>query len=353
MTWHTNWTTKFWTLGDYTSDKVLDNANEAYAALTAAGWTHEAAIGCISNLCGESTGINAGQWEGNDAGTKYGNKQGFGIGQWTPWTKVSDFVGGTSESRLNNPDAQMQLLITTSGQWSTYYVDPSGYSSYYKANVPYFATFADYSQGTESVEDMAAAYMCCWEMPANGSSLPTRKQYAAYFDSKIGKPTSGYSVSIRTQGNGTASAYPTRAETGTEITLKAEAGEGAEFTGWEVISGGVTITDNKFIMGSSNVVIQASFTGEKPTPDYLTVTFKIEGRGSAVAFPNICSEGDTVNITAYPIGSKFYGWFSSGIKFDNAKSAKTSFTMPDHSVTITARFKKPFPLWMMTRRKYT
>lgn len=349
MAWHTDWTTSFWTLGDYTSQNVLDNAIEAYNALTGAGWTHEASIGCIANLCGESTGINAGQWQGGFGGM-YKNSQGFGMGQWTPWTKVRDYVGGSSEALMNNPDAQIQMIITQSGQWSTGLISPTGYSSYYKTNVPYFATFADYSQGTESVADMTTAYMCCWERPANGSSLPQRKIYANYFDSKIGGGSKGFAVSIRTSGNGTATASPNRAETGEEVTLKATAGDGAEFEGWEVVSGDVTIENDKFIMGESNVVILATFTGEQPVEDKYTVTFKIIGRGSAVAFPNICSVGDTVTVHAYPIGSKFYGWFSSGIVFENSKNKITSFTMPDRDVIITVNFKKPFPLWMMLRR---
>ena len=352
MAWHSKWTDVYWPLGNYDSENVLDNAKEAYNVLISAGWTHEASIGCIANLCTESTGINAGQWEQRQSDRGYyKNNQGFGIAQWTPWNKVSNYVGSSAQSAMENPDAQMQMLISQSGQWSTRFVDPSGYSSYYKTNVPYFETFADYSHGTESVEDMTAAYMCCWERPGNADSLPQRKIYAKYFDSKIGGGSKGYSVSIRTSGNGTATASPSRAETGEEVTLKATAGEGAEFEGWEVVSGGVTIENNKFTMGNSNVVILATFTGEQPVEDNYTVTFKIVGRGSASAFPNICSAGSTVTVHAYPIGSKFYGWFSSGIVFENSKNKITSFTMPDRNVIITVNFKKPFPLWMMLRRQ--
>ena len=188
MAWHTEWTTQFWPFGDYTSSAVLDNATEVYNRMIASGWTHNAACGAIGNLCAESTGINAGQWQGGFGGY-YKDSQGFGMAQWTPWTRVSSYVGSSSQSKMNDPDAQVSMLLSQKNQWSTVYVDKSGYSKYYGIYVPYYATFDDYAKGNSSVSDMTAAYMCCWERPGKNNSLSKRQEYANYFSGKLGGQT--------------------------------------------------------------------------------------------------------------------------------------------------------------------
>ena len=64
---------------------------------------------------------------------------------------------------------------------------------------------------------------------------------------------------MKTDGNGTASASHAKAIVGTEITLTATPKTGYHFKEWQVISGSVTIKDNKFIMPSANVEVKAIF----------------------------------------------------------------------------------------------
>ncbi len=77
-----------------------------------------------------------------------------------------------------------------------------------------------------------------------------------------------YTVTVQNDGNGTASASPTTAEAGTEIILSATANTGYHFSEWQVLSPatGVTISDNKFTMPSSDVTVKAIFA-EDSTPD--------------------------------------------------------------------------------------
>ena len=65
-----------------------------------------------------------------------------------------------------------------------------------------------------------------------------------------------YTVTVTTAGGGTASASSTSATAGTEITLTATPNTGYHFKEWQVISGGVTIVDDKFTMPDSNVEIK-------------------------------------------------------------------------------------------------
>ena len=73
-----------------------------------------------------------------------------------------------------------------------------------------------------------------------------------------------YTVTIADDGNGTATATPTAAEEGMEVTLSAEPKTGYHFKEWQVVSGSVTIVNNKFIMPSGNVEIRAIFEEDAP-----------------------------------------------------------------------------------------
>lgn len=358
MAWHYKWTGSYWSLGSYDSQNVLDNATEVYNQMIASGWTHEASIGAIANLCYESTGINAGQWEGRTPQTYYGNNQGFGIAQWTPWTKVRDFVGGQSQDKMMDGSAQVRMLLSQSSQWGTSYLSPSGYSSKYDLYAPYYSTFADYSQGTSSVEDMTTAYMICWEKPAfsyGHSSITERQKYARYFDEQLGGSGGKHYVTVQVEGNGSAYASPTSGEDGTVIQLHQSAYDDSEFVEWIVVSGDVTIEDDTFTLGSTNVVIKAVFTGDTPVPtESYTVTIIVKGKGSAYAMPNIAQEGDTIHLYAEKTGNnKFSKFTSKDVTIIDATKQIASFTMPSKDVTIYAWFNTSMPVWMMLRPEWT
>ena len=68
-----------------------------------------------------------------------------------------------------------------------------------------------------------------------------------------------YNVILTDDGNGTVSASETTPYEGTEITLTATPNEGYQFREWIVISGGITITDNRFTMIDNDVEIMAIF----------------------------------------------------------------------------------------------
>ncbi len=69
----------------------------------------------------------------------------------------------------------------------------------------------------------------------------------------------GIVITVTDDGNGTASASSASGEQGAEITLTATPNKHYKFKEWQVISGGVTITDNKFTLGSSDVEVKAIF----------------------------------------------------------------------------------------------
>ena len=73
-----------------------------------------------------------------------------------------------------------------------------------------------------------------------------------------------HTVTVKTDGNGIAFASPLLAVAGTEITLTAMPKEGYHFKEWQVISGGVAIENNKFLMPDSNVEVKAVFEKDAP-----------------------------------------------------------------------------------------
>lgn len=71
-----------------------------------------------------------------------------------------------------------------------------------------------------------------------------------------------YSVTVSNDGHGTATASPASGGAGTEVTLTATPASGYIFDKWVVVSGGVTVANNKFTIGASDVTVQATFKTE-------------------------------------------------------------------------------------------
>ncbi len=61
---------------------------------------------------------------------------------------------------------------------------------------------------------------------------------------------------------GTVSASPARGPEGTEVTLKAKPKKGWKLTGWNCMSGGVTVKNNKFRIGKENVSLVPVFEAD-------------------------------------------------------------------------------------------
>lgn len=75
----------------------------------------------------------------------------------------------------------------------------------------------------------------------------------------VARQAETYTVTVTTDGNGTASADLAAAAAGTKIALSATPNAGYHFKEWQVVSGGVTIENDKFTMPDGNVEIKAIF----------------------------------------------------------------------------------------------
>ena len=121
-----------------------------------------------------------------------------------------------------------------------------------------------------------------------------------------------YTVTIADDGNGTATATPAAAEEGMEVTLSAEPKTGYHFKEWQVVSGSVTIVNNKFIMPGGEVKIRAVFEEDAAsTPGEFTISF--DGNGGT---PSVGSMTTTdQKLASLPDASRsgsytFDGWYT-------------------------------------------
>ena len=160
-----------------------------------------------------------------------------------------------------------------------------------------------------------------------------------------------FTVTVKTDGNGTASASHAKAVAGTEITLTATPNKGYHFKVWQVISGDVTITNDKFLMPNGNVEVKAIFekntstgggTGTGATTYPITV--KSAKNGDVTASHRSAAKGVTVTLTVDPDKGYVLDTLTvldvkdKEIKLTE-KNGKYTFTMPDSKVTVEATFK--------------
>ena len=150
---------------------------------------------------------------------------------------------------------------------------------------------------------------------------------------------STYTVTVSNDGNGTGAATPSTAAAGTTIILTAMPKEGYHFKEWQVISGGVTIKDDKFLMPDSNVEVRAIFEKDAPpVPTEFTITVKTDGNGTASASHAKAVVGTEIRLTATPKeGYHFKEW---QVISGNVTIKDNKFTMPDGNVEVKAIFEK-------------
>ena len=172
------------------------------------------------------------------------------------------------------------------------------------------------------------------------------------FDATEGTPAATeFTVTVNTDGNGSVSADHATAAAGTEITLTATPNSGYHFKEWKVVTGGVTITNNKFTMPAKNVEVKAIFEKNSSTGGgggggvtTYPITVKSAKNGDVTASHKTASKGTTVTLTVDPDKGYVLDTLTvldgkdKEIKLTE-KNGKYTFTMPDSKVTVAAMFK--------------
>ena len=154
-----------------------------------------------------------------------------------------------------------------------------------------------------------------------------------------------YTVTVTDDGNGTATANPSKGPKGTKVNLKADPKPGYEFDKWEVE--GATVAEvnsptTTLTLGEGNVTAKAIF--KKIQPKEYTVTVTDDGNGTATADPSKGPKGTKVNLKADPNqGYEFDKWEVEGTTVADLQASETTLTIGEGNVTAKAIFKKIQP----------
>lgn len=137
-----------------TSEQMSMNAKYIYSALTAAGWTLNAIAAMLGNMQAESS-INPGRWQSDSVGS---STLGYGLVQWTPSTKYTEWATSQGYSDPSEMDANLARItyeVANNLQWI--------------ATSAYDLTFAEFSVSGLSVGELAKAFLLNYERPADQS----------------------------------------------------------------------------------------------------------------------------------------------------------------------------------------
>lgn len=140
-----------------TMDQMKVNAQYIFGFLSAQGWTTHSICAMLGNMQAESS-INPGRWQSDRVG---GNATGHGYGlvQWTPYTKYTDWCRGNGYADPSEMDANLARILTevvNAIQW----IPVSQYNLSFKA----------FTQSKESISYLAKAFLLCYEKPADQST---------------------------------------------------------------------------------------------------------------------------------------------------------------------------------------
>lgn len=149
-----------------TRDEMHQNASYIWWFLSQRGWTANAVAGMLGNMEVESS-INPFIWQNLDEGNFEG---GFGLVQWTPATKLTDWC---SKNSLVYYEMNPQLLRliweqeNENGQFSS-------------DGTPYSMTFTEFKNSTLSPYELGMIFLACYERPTD-SNQPSRGTNAEYW----------------------------------------------------------------------------------------------------------------------------------------------------------------------------
>jgi len=130
---------------------MQNNATEFWNKMSALGVTKEAAAAMLGNMQTEST-INPGIWEGLNP---YAG--GYGLVQWTPYTKYSEWAGSGWQ---NNGNKQCERIIYEAANGLQWFENPNAPV----VNPP--ITLAEFLKSTLDVGTLANYFLWYYEHPA-------------------------------------------------------------------------------------------------------------------------------------------------------------------------------------------
>lgn len=161
-----------WISGNFwlTLEEMQNNAVLLWNYFKSQDWTLNAVAAMLGNMQSEST-INPGIWENLDPIIS----NGYGLVQWTPSTKYSEWAGDGWEDNGPKECERIVWELKNGVQWYPTEKHPM--------------TFKEFSQSTDPVGVLAQAFLYNYERPAD-LNQPWRSTQAEYwFDFLGGVPS--------------------------------------------------------------------------------------------------------------------------------------------------------------------
>ena len=226
-----------------------------------------------------ATGYDTGTLSGVTSGMKYST-------DGTSWTDIAD----STDIALTSLTAPCTISVKKTGNGSTTTdSDPQEISVTRAATPSLTVTQPTTIDGTGSVatdsthewsENGTSGWTACTgaltglaqgstryvRVAASGTVLASANQTVTI------STVTTYAVTVTNDGHGTGSASPDSGASGTVVTLTASPNAGYHFKAWQVVSGGVSITGNRFTIGTEDVTVKATFEANAPTPSSTTTT---------------------------------------------------------------------------------
>lgn len=164
----------------------------------------------------------------------------------------------------------------------------------------------------------------------------------ASFRKKEAPQPTKHKIEIYASVGGEVKAIPTTAAKGEKVTLDVKLDANYKLKSLNVTDqqGPVSVTNNSFTMGDSDVTVTAVFEEKTPQPTSHTITVTQPAEGGTIsANKQSAVAGDIVTLTVAPQeGYKLKSLTAGGVAIPLA--GPYEFTMPDSDVTITAVFEK-------------
>lgn len=166
-----------WISGNYylNTSEMENNAQLVADYAAAHGWSKTACCAILGNMQAES-GINPGIWESL---TPY--MGGYGLTQWTPYTKYSDWATGEGYTWQDNGDAEMERISYEAANNLQWFTNA-------ELGIPPPCTFEQFlKDDLYDLQDSTNFWLWFYEHPADPgpATQALRYSYAQYWDSYI------------------------------------------------------------------------------------------------------------------------------------------------------------------------
>lgn len=162
-----------WIGGNFflTRTQMEMNAQYIWSLLKMQGWSLQSVAGMLGNMQTEST-INPAIWQNLTPNPKLG----FGLVQWTPSTKYTDWCSlqGIPVDDMDSNLKRINFEVDNGIQW----IKTSKYNY----------SFVDFKVKTDTPYNLGMAFLANYERPANPNQTIRGKQAEEWFTFLDGKP---------------------------------------------------------------------------------------------------------------------------------------------------------------------